>query len=220
MNRRSKIITSVGSLALVGATAVSGMSASASASGNNGSGRHLHAHLDPLNNSGARGNADVVLRGKRAHVDIDAYGLTNGMPHAQHIHYSDEARNECPSVADDTNRDFRLNTAEGIPAYGDIVKSLTTRGDTSPASGLAVDRFPTTPRGIEHYNRTIRISDKEVRKAIRDGEGVVVIHGVDYNGNGKYDFEGAGKSELDPSLPAEATDPALCGVLRVAKHHR
>jgi hypothetical protein len=31
---------------------------------------------------------------------------------------------------------------------------------------------------------------------------------------GMYDFDGAGASELDPSLPAEATDPALCGVLR------
>ena len=38
--------------------------------------------------------------------------------------------------------------------------------------------------------------------------------GVDYNGNGMYDFASAGKSDLDPSLPAEATDPALCGVLR------
>jgi hypothetical protein len=38
---------------------------------------------------------------------------------------------------------------------------------------------------------------------------------VDYNGNGMYDFKSAGKSDLDPNLPAEATDPATCGVLRV-----
>jgi hypothetical protein len=43
---------------------------------------------------------------------------------------------------------------------------------------------------------------------------VVVIHGVDYNGNGTYDFDSAGASELDPMLPAEATDPATCGVLK------
>jgi hypothetical protein len=30
---------------------------------------------------------------------------------------------------------------------------------------------------------------------------------------------GAGASELDPKLPAEATDPAVCGVLRVTKSH-
>jgi hypothetical protein len=53
-----------------------------------------------------------------------------------------------------------------------------------------------------------------VLRAIKSGKGVIVIHGVDHNGNGTYDFEGAGASELDPSLPAEATDPAVCGVLR------
>jgi hypothetical protein len=42
----------------------------------------------------------------------------------------------------------------------------------------------------------------------------LVIHGIDYNNNGKYDFAGAGKSELNPKLPAEATDPAICGVLQ------
>lgn len=45
----------------------------------------------------------------------------------------------------------------------------------------------------------------------------MVIHGVDYNNNGEYEMAGAGPSELDPSLPAEATDPAVCGVLRVQR---
>ena len=222
MNRRSKTITGLSSVALVGATALMGMTATTASAAGGSHGRHLHAHLDPLNNSGAKGNADVHLRGKRAQVDIDARGLLKGMPHAQHIHYGEEARNECPTVRDDTNRDKRLNTVEGVPAYGPIVKSLTTRGGTHPVrDALAVDRFPTAPRGAVNYDRTIRISDGEVRKAIRQGEGVIVIHGVDYNNNGKYDFDGAGKSELDPKLPAEATDPALCGILKVAKHkHR
>ena len=52
-------------------------------------------------------------------------------------------------------------------------------------------------------------------RAIRRGEAVVVIHGVDYNDNGTYDFDSAGKSDLDPKLPEEATAPATCGVLRV-----
>ena len=37
---------------------------------------------------------------------------------------------------------------------------------------------------------------------------------MDHNGNGKYD--GDVKSDLDPALPTEATDPALCGVLTAA----
>ena len=36
--------------------------------------------------------------GRRAHVDIDAYRLALNMPHAQHIHFGQEARNECPTA--------------------------------------------------------------------------------------------------------------------------
>ena len=220
MKTRSKLITGLGSLALIGAATATGLTATtATASGSNDHGRHLHAHLDPLNNSGATGRSVVKFHGHKANVDINARGLAKGLPHAQHIHFGADARHECPSVYDDTNNDHRLNVAEGLPAYGDIVASLTKTGPTDPGSALAVDRFPTTPRGVEHYNRDINFADAAVRKAIKRGKGVVVIHGVDYNGNGKYDMRGAGPSELDPTLPAEATDPALCGVLRVHRHH-
>lgn len=63
------------------------------------------------------------------------------------------------------------------------------------------------------YNRTVRTS-KDVARAIRKGDRVLVVHGVDYNNKGKCNFDSAGKSELDTKLPAEATDPAACGVLR------
>lgn len=179
-----------------------------------GSGRHTHGHLNPLNNSGVVGNADVHIAHRRLNIDIDAHGLAKNLPHAQHIHFGAQARNECPSVADDTNGDFHLTTGEGVGAYGPVRVSLTKSGDTSPASALAVDRFPTAPRGHEHYNRTTHTS-KAVARAIRRGEAVVVIHGVDYNNNGTYDFDSAGKSDLDPSLPEEATAPATCAVLRV-----
>ena len=58
-------------------------------------------------------------------------------------------------------------------------------------------------------------SAREITRAIDRGQGVVVVHGVDYNGNGRYDLSGAGPSELDKTgaTPAEATDPAACGVL-------
>ena len=63
-----------------------------------------------------------------------------------------------------------------------------------------------------HYDRSIKTSSR-VAKGIERGNAVVVVHGVDFNGNGKYDFRGAGKSDLNEDVPAEATDPALCGVL-------
>ena len=173
----------------------------------------VEGRLDPLNNSGATGRAMITVEGRSLNVRYNASKLAPGLPHAVHIHYGSQATHECPTVARDVNHDFRLNVTEGLPDYGPIVKSLTTRGDTSPASALAVDRFPTAPKGTVRYHRLV-MSSKAVAHAVRNGEGVLVIHGVDYNNNGKYDFEGAGRSELDPNLPAEATDPAACGVLR------
>jgi len=214
--RNRKLYAGLGGALMLGTVAFASVGANGAAAPAASTARPagLDARLLPLNNSGGHGHAHVVVRGTRANVHIDAFHLAKGLPHAQHLHFGKEARHECPSVFDDTNNDHRLNVAEGVPAYGPILKSLTTRGDTSPDSALAVDRFPTTPNGTEHYDRRINFSTAAVARAIRNGKGVIVIHGVDYNGNGQYDFEGAGTSEIDPSLPAEATDPAICGVLR------
>jgi hypothetical protein len=217
MKKNTLVSAAAASVALLASVALAGgtlANASADTSAGRASGSHLHAHLDPLNNSGAHGNSDVTFHGRHARVDIDAYGLARNLPHAEHIHFGADARHECPSAFDDANGDFRLTTTDGAPAYGPIKKSLTLTGDTSPASGLAVDRFPTAPKGAIHYDRTIKFGSKAVARAIKHGKGVIVIHGADYNNNGKYDFTSAGASDLDPSLPAEATDPVLCGVLR------
>ncbi|HET6920740.1 MAG TPA: hypothetical protein VFI46_14930, partial [Jiangellaceae bacterium] len=88
-----------------------------------------HAKLAPLNNSPVKGSAKVVVDGRNLEVSVDARRLLKGMPHAQHIHFGQQARNECPSVRDDANHDHRLNTVEGTPAYGPVRVSLTKRGD-------------------------------------------------------------------------------------------
>jgi hypothetical protein len=213
-----KLYAGLGGMVLAGAVAAAGIQASSATESERPAaapnGVHLKADLDSLNDSGADGRVHAEFTGRKAKVRIDARGLAKNLPHAQHLHFGAEARNECPNVFDDANNDLRLNVAEGVPDYGPILKSLTTTGDTSPKSGLAVDRFPTTPKGVEKYERVINFAPGAVLKAIKSGKGVIVIHGVDHNGNGEYDFDGAGASELDPSLPAEATDPALCGVLR------
>lgn len=204
--------TAAGGVVLLSTIALGGTAAATGSS----SGHHdnkVSGRLNPLNNSGVTGHAHVTVEGKKLDVHYKAKGLAPNLPHAAHIHYGEQATHECPTVRDDTNRDFRLNVVEGVPRYGPIAVSLTTSGDTSPASGLAVDRFSTAPKGTIRYERTVKTSEA-VARAIRNGEGVLVVHGVDYNNNGTYDFDGAGASELDPSLPAEATDPALCGVLR------
>ncbi len=213
-----KLYAGVGGILLAASAGFAGIqasSASESATTTRASGAvQLDANLKSLNDSGARGHAEAKFKGRKARVHIHARGLAKGLPHAQHLHFGADARNECPNVFDDANNDHRINVVDGVPAYGPILKSLTTSGDTSPASALAVDRFPTTPKGIEKYERTISFAPGSVLRAIKNGKGVIVIHGVDHNGNGTYDFQGAGASELDPSLPAEATDPAVCGVLR------
>ena len=156
----------------------------------------------------------VDVDGTTVAFDVAAQGLLAGSPHAAHIHFGAQARHECPTASEDTDGNGHLNTSEGAPAYGPVAVSLTTEGDTSPESVLAVDRYATGP-DIDYSRSDVQVSE-ELANAIVAGQGVAVVHGVDYNGNGMYDGD-AGMSDLDPSLPAEATDPAICGVLAASQ---
>ena len=171
----------------------------------------FQADLEPLNNSGASGTANLALEGDQLTTDIASEGLAPGLPHAQHIHGLEQAMSECPTILNDQNGDNLVNTTEGEPSYGPILTSLTTEGDTSPESALAVDRFPVANEdGTLSYDRTFGVP---TNVADRLEEFAIVQHGVDLNGNGVYDEEAAGPSDLDPSLPQEATIPANCGVI-------
>ena len=156
------------------------------------------ADLNPLNRSGAHGHAVIQKEGRT----LDTKIVTRGMA---------QATSECPTLAADKDGEGLVNTAEGLPSYGPIRVSLTTRGDTSPASALAVNRFPVADSsGLLRYERDLTVSGKVARNL---GKFAIVQHGVDLNHNGRYDFRSAGASELDPSLPQEATIPANCGVI-------
>lgn len=48
--------------------------------------------------------------------------------------------------------------------------------------------------------------------AVRHDNAVIVVHGIDYNHNKKYDNV-LGVSDLTPTLPMEATAPGICGAL-------
>ncbi|MFB6772394.1 hypothetical protein [Streptomyces sp. NPDC056337] len=171
-------------------------------------------NLEQLNDSGASGTAMVSLEGTELTVKIQAEGLVPGAPHAQHIHGSTKGMDfHCPDASADKNGDDIVSTVEGLPSYGDINISLTTTGDTSKDSGLAVDRMPTADKdGNLSYERTISVS-QAVADHFKDLH--IVQHGIDVNDDGKYDA-GAGKSELDPKLPLEATAPANCGMVHGA----
>ncbi len=210
MNVRSRRLAGT-SLAAVGAMALAVAPAFAA------SDTTVSGNLRPVANnnvSAVSGTASVEVSGDMVTVTVAAAGLLAGSPHAAHIHFSADATHACPTLADDKNGDGHINTTEGGPAYGGVMVSLTKTGDTSPKSALAIDRFDTAEGGKISYERgSIQVSP-ELAAGIKAGQAAIVVHGVDYNKNGKYD--GATKSDLDPSLPTEATDPALCGVLKVA----
>ena len=202
-------------LPLFAATAMLGMfgaSGAALAEGHDGGHETttLEAHLTELNDSGASGTAWVTVEGNEVTVKMENMGLLAGSPHAQHIHIG--GMNQCPDPDKEGNgEDGALQVSDAHEDYGHIAASLTTEGDTSPDSGLAVDRFPV---GDDAYERTFEVSD-DVAADIIAGDGVIVVHGVDHNGSGAYD--GDVMSDLDPALPSEATDPAACGTLDVAQ---
>lgn len=204
LNRTTKAVLAAG--ALVASIGIVGTTATANSA-------DLTADLEPavLNGVEGSGTALVSVRGTRIEIAMVASGLLPDAPHAAHIHFGADARHECPGAMDDSDGSGTLNTSEGAPAYGPVRVSLTKTGDTSPASALAIDRFDTAPGGTLSYERGhIKVS-QDVAKAVSKGLGVIVVHGVDHNHSGAYD--GATPSDLDPSLPTEATDPALCGVI-------
>ncbi len=208
-----KLIVSLGlAMALT-----AGLATATSAKSRDGEDNHTmvyRAELKALNSSGAHGVANLRLRGDRLDIRIDAQGLLPNSVHAQHIHGVGTSECPPPSAA---GPDGVLSTTDGLPFYGGIVSSLTTRGDTSPAAGLTIEIMPVADaNGEMHYRRSITLPHDV---AANLGAFQIVQHGVDLNHNGLYDF-GAGPSELDARLPQEATAPADCGTIDpIANHH-
>jgi hypothetical protein len=175
--------------------------------------------LEALNDSGATGSAMITADEDAGTltVSIEATGLTPNAPHAQHIHGGGDGTMDfvCPTMDADANGDGVVDTVEGLPSYGDIFVSLTTEGDATAASGLAVDRFPVADgEGNVSYERTFT-TEELPEGAIEFVQNLhVVQHGIDLNGNGEYDGEiGALTAGTEMELPLEATVPANCGMV-------
>lgn len=182
------------------------------------------ADIGQANETGASATADLSLDGNDLTVDISGTGFFDGFPHAMHFHGEPGGDNVCGPLNPgdrgfedaDADGDGFLSVVEGVPAYGGVTVSLTTEGDTSPDSGLAVDRFPTS--GTIDYERTFEVSD-DVAQNLSSLH--IVIHGADLDGSGEIgdmvDEDGNMKeSSLDPSLNFEATAVAACGQIVTA----
>ncbi len=172
---------------------------------------------DPARDGGSQvsGKARVTVDGDQVTVRLRARGLSPNLVHVQHIH--GVGQNECPTAEARNDRvdDGLIDTVEGLPDYGAIQVSLTTRGDTGPGSGLAVERFPMADEhGKLTYERTFTIGADFPREVAENLERHhFVVHGIDVNHNGAYDFD-AGVSGLTSSLPLEAELPATCGLTK------
>ncbi|MFC4036084.1 hypothetical protein ACFO3J_32205 [Streptomyces polygonati] len=203
----NKAVLSAAAIAALGITAAFPALAAADSAGSGS----LQTTLNPVptNHVTGSGMASVTLNGDRATVDVTVSGLLAGVPHAMHIHV--DGQGICPpaSTATQLNGHTAINTTDGMKSYGMIGTSLTTTGDTTPASALAVTRFPMG--SSFHYHRTVTVTNDVVAN-LKAGKAAIVVHGIDYDGSGKF-TDVLGASELDPKLPQVATAPALCGVL-------
>lgn len=150
----------------------------------------------------------------KVQVKVRASGLAPGLPHAMHLHgFAGEPTDQgCPGPAQ-AGPDGVVTVVDGIPSYGGILASLTTRGDTSADSALALDRFPVaSKKGRISYSRTFR----NATALTEAGSAQVVVHGIDFDGNGAYAFNpedeyASRSSSLSSSIPLETTVPVLCG---------
>ncbi len=169
---------------------------------------------DPLADGGSNvtGRAKLRLRANDLKVFVKAAGLSPNLPHAMHIHGKDAPElAQCPGanrrVGGVSNQ--LIETVDGLADYGPIQVSFTTRGDTTPASGLALDRFKLAEHnGALSYKRTLQIpADVASRLDAKH----IVIHGNDINHNGVYDP--APITAL--GAPLEAELPVACGEIHI-----
>jgi hypothetical protein len=165
----------------------------------------------PTNHVSGSGTASLRLNGNAATVTLTTNGLdyNEELAHALHIHAGGKGRCPPASAARSHNGHLTISTTDGIKFYGPPAQSLTTRGDTGTSSILVFSRYPTG--GKIRYKRTITLPASLARQ-VRENNAVIVVHGVDYDHSGIYSGV-LERSELNRSVPATATAPALCGPL-------
>lgn len=155
-----------------------------------------------------------ALPNGKLQVTVEAWGLSPNLPHAMHLHGvpGDATDMACPGP-DAAGADGVVTVVDGAPFYGGILTSLTSTGDVSPGSALALDRYAMADAdGYLYYQRTLTSAAGYTDA----GTVQVVVHGIDFDGNGQYAFNpdnpfSSRSSSLGAGIPLEATVPVLCG---------
>ena len=178
--------------------------------------RPIRHDADADGGSNVTGRTSLRLQGRRLTINLTATGVTPNEPHAMHIHGETTRNNECPPASADVNTgdpimpstfkagtpDGLISLQEGDPFYGPIAVSFTTTGDTSPSSGLTLERMPVADAaGNINYQRTVRVSARIARNLSRLH---IVVHGADLP-------KDANSSSLSNLF--EATLPVSCGTI-------
>lgn len=208
--KRMAKLAAVGAVALVAVPATA--SADRGAAGDHPA-RHLVATLRPVahdpaadGGSNATGQASLLVRrGNKLTTTVEVSGLSPQV-HVMHIHGAEQAAHECPGAdrRDDLVDDGLIETVEGLDDYGPVVVSLTTTGDTSPASTLAVDRYEVAGAdGRIEYHRTFDIPSGIAANLENQH---IVVHGHDIDGDGTY-----ASRVTALGAPLEAELPVACG---------
>jgi hypothetical protein len=116
--------------------------------------------LHPLNGSGVRGAARLLLRDGELSVESFVSGAAPGRVHMQHIHVpAGRADRSCPTRALDGNRDGLVSLKEGLGAYGPPVVSL--------------EPFPKLKGSSWDYAANLTVPGR-----VALDRGVVVLHGI------------------------------------------
>jgi hypothetical protein len=193
--------------AVLAATAFSpAVSAQAASTG----GTTYHVNLTQQNKSGASGTATVTVNGNNVTVVVRGNGFSPNVAHATHLHTGGQGT--CPAPSADANKDGYVDVKEAEPFAGTMKVALTTSGDTSASSGLAVDRAPKADaKGALTYNRSFTLPTGV--KGADFAKSTLDIHGITGLFNDKAKYDGDKKSELDNKVAFEVTVPAACGQL-------
>jgi hypothetical protein len=211
--RRAVAAVVLGACAIIVAVVlVSALGGGGNASGGEG-GLERQTGLSPVptNKVDGSGNVTLTLDGNTADVKVDASGLPTNGEHLMHIHA--DGRDVCPpaGAARDHNGHRAITGKDGIPYYGRPLTSLTTSGDTTIQSAFASSARYESGKSFD-YERKIDLGESMAAR-IRQGEGVVVVHGIDWDRDGKYGAVLQGARIPKDELSGELTAPALCGPL-------
>lgn len=157
------------------------------------------AGLAQLNQDG-QGLVTLEQLGTNLTLHLQADGLDAGV-HVAHIHgLRQAAQNECPTLASDSDGNGLVDLAEGVPAYGPVQVTLSN-GTNDRGTSLDYTRV-----------YTHRDSGDAVASLGDVDQYVIVVHGVDLDGDGvasNPDVDGDGPDHDDH----EITMPALCGTI-------